>query len=63
MLDAQAIEKTVTKVKLSDIHEGNIFSVHDKPNLKYAWDNGVSIGRYLAELHHLGESLILGHSA
>lgn len=50
MLDAQAIEKTVTKVKLSDIREGNIFSVHDKPNLKYAWDNGVSIGRYLAEL-------------
>ena len=50
MLDAQAIDKTVTKTRLADIEKGKVLSVHDKPNLKYAWDNGVAIGRYLAEL-------------
>ena len=50
MLDAQKILKTATKVKLDDIKSGKVLSVHDKPNLKYAWDNGVAIGRYLAEL-------------
>jgi uncharacterized OB-fold protein len=50
MLDAKAIEKTATKISLKDIREGRVLSVADKPNLKYAWDNGVAIGRYLAEL-------------
>ena len=50
MLDAQAIEKTCTKVKLADIQSGKVLSTADKPTLKYAWDNGVAIGRYLAEL-------------
>ena len=50
MLDAKAIEATATKLKLKDIQSGKALSVHDKPNLKYAWDNGVAIGRYLAEL-------------
>jgi uncharacterized OB-fold protein len=50
MLDAKAIEATATKVKLKDIQSRKVLSVHDKPNLKYAWDNGVAIGRYLAEL-------------
>ncbi len=50
MLDAQAIEKTVTKVKKADIDSRKVLSVYEKPNLKYAWDNGVAIGRYLAEL-------------
>lgn len=50
MLDAQAIEKSVTKIKMADIEKRKVLSFYDKPNLKYAWDNGVSIGRYLAEL-------------
>ena len=50
MLDARAIEKTATKLKLNDIQSGKVLSIHDKPMLKYAWDNGVAIGRYLAEL-------------
>ncbi|MCP4681737.1 MAG: Zn-ribbon domain-containing OB-fold protein [Desulfobacterales bacterium] len=50
MLDAQAIEKTVTKVKKADIDSRKVLSLQEKPNLKYAWDNGVAIGRYLAEL-------------
>lgn len=50
MLDAQAIEKTATKLSVKDIRTGKVLSCSDKPNLKYAWDNGVAIGRYLAEL-------------
>jgi hypothetical protein len=50
MLDTQAIEKTATKLKLKDIQSGKVLSSKYKPNLKYAWDNGVAIGRYLAEL-------------
>ncbi len=50
MLDAQAIQKTSTKVKLADIQSGKVLSTYDKPCLKYAWDNGVAVGRYLAEL-------------
>ena len=50
MLDAKAIEKTATKIKLKDIQAGKVLSTKDKPNLKYAWDNGVAVGRYLAEL-------------
>ena len=50
MLDAKAVEKTATKVSLKDIKEGRVLSACDVPNLKYAWDNGVAIGRYLAEL-------------
>ncbi|MEJ5186998.1 MAG: Zn-ribbon domain-containing OB-fold protein, partial [Candidatus Geothermincolales bacterium] len=33
-----------------DLKEGKLLSLLWKPNLKYAWDNGVAIGRYLAEL-------------
>jgi uncharacterized OB-fold protein len=50
MLDAKAIEKTATKVALKDIKEGKVLSTCDTPKLKYAWDNGVAVGRYLEEL-------------
>jgi hypothetical protein len=50
MLNADAISKAATKLSLKDIQTGKVLSVRDKPNLKYAWDNGVAIGRYLAEL-------------
>jgi len=50
MLDAKAIEKTATKISLKDIQQGKVLTSHDVPNLKYAWDNGVAIGRYLEEL-------------
>ncbi len=50
MISPEAVLKTTTKIKLNDIQSGKVLSVHDKPNLKYAWDNGVAIGRYLAEL-------------
>lgn len=50
MLDEKAIAKTATKISLKDIREGNVIQTRDKPKLHYAWDNGVAIGRYLAEL-------------
>jgi hypothetical protein len=50
MLDEKAIEKTATKVSGKDIGEGRFLSVKYTPNLQYAWDNGVAVGRYLAEL-------------
>jgi uncharacterized OB-fold protein len=59
MLDEKAIERTATKTSLKDIKSGRVLSVHDKPVLKYAWDNGVAIGRYLAELK---EGRIVGRS-
>jgi uncharacterized OB-fold protein len=50
MLDTKAVERTVTKLRLQDIQSGKVLSMRDKPNLKYAWDNGVALGRYLDEL-------------
>jgi hypothetical protein len=35
---------------LQDIKKGKVLSTSDTPKLKYAWDNGVAIGRYLEEL-------------
>lgn len=34
----------------SDIEEGKVLYVRDRANAKYAWDEGIAIGRYLAEL-------------
>jgi uncharacterized OB-fold protein len=50
MLDEKRIQATVTPLREKDIKEGQVLSVRWVPSLKYAWDNGVAIGRYLAEL-------------
>lgn len=39
-----------TPVELNDIREGRILTVAWDPRAEYAWDTGVAIGRYLAEL-------------
>jgi uncharacterized OB-fold protein len=39
-----------TPLKSSDIEKGRVLATSWDPNLAYAWDNGVAIGRYLAEL-------------
>lgn len=39
-----------THLKSSDIEKGKVLTTRWDPNLAYAWDNGVAIGRYLAEL-------------
>lgn len=39
-----------TALKERDFREGKILYTRWQPNLQYAWDAGVGIGRYLAEL-------------
>ncbi|MDD3642203.1 MAG: Zn-ribbon domain-containing OB-fold protein [Candidatus Krumholzibacteria bacterium] len=39
-----------TNLKSSDFKQGTVLTTEWEPDLKYAWDNGVAIGRYLAEL-------------
>ena len=39
-----------TALRSSDIKQGKVLSTSWTPNLAYAWDTGVAIGRYLAEL-------------
>lgn len=39
-----------TALRSSDIKRGKVLTTKFKPNLEYAWDDGVAIGRYLAEL-------------
>jgi uncharacterized OB-fold protein len=43
-------ELGATPLKSSDIEKGKALSTSWNPNLAYAWDNGVAIGRYLAEM-------------
>ena len=39
-----------THLKESDIKSGKVLSLKLTPELRYAWDDGVAIGRYLKEL-------------
>lgn len=49
-MELEKFELGATHYKESDLKEGKLLSLPCTPNLKYAWDNGVAIGRYLAEL-------------
>ena len=46
----QMVEKTVTALKRDDVLGGKVITTSWDPKLEYAWDDGVAIGRYLAEL-------------
>ncbi len=50
MLDAEKVKATVTPLSEKDVAQGKVLSVRWKPDLRYAWDNGIAIGRYLQEL-------------
>ena len=39
-----------TSLKQSAFDEGKVVTVHHKPEMRYAWDAGVAISRYLEEL-------------
>jgi hypothetical protein len=41
---------TATKLSNKQILEGEVLSIRWEPNLRYAWDNGPALGRYLAEM-------------
>jgi hypothetical protein len=49
-MELEKFELGGTYYREEDLKEGRLLSLPWKPNLKYAWDNGVAIGRYLAEL-------------
>jgi len=49
-IKAEAVVKTATKLSANEILERKVLSVKWTPSLKYAWDNGPALGRYLAEL-------------
>jgi len=46
----QMVEKTATALKREDVLGGKVITTSWDPKLEYAWDDGVAIGRYLAEL-------------
>lgn len=46
----QMVEKTATALGRQDVLGGKVITTAWNPRLEYAWDNGVGIGRYLAEL-------------
>ena len=39
-----------TPLRDSDIRQGKVLTLEAEPNLRYAWDTGIAIGRFLAEL-------------
>jgi len=39
-----------TPLSDSDIRRGKALILEDEPNIRYAWDTGIAIGRFLAEL-------------
>lgn len=49
-ITADLLKKTATGLSYKDFSKGKVFTVDWEPNLQYAWDNGVAIGRYLEEL-------------
>jgi uncharacterized OB-fold protein len=49
-ITADLLANTVTRLSHKDFVQGKVFTVGHEPNLKYAWDDGVAIGRYLEEL-------------
>lgn len=49
-MELEKFELGGTHYKDKDVEEGKILALAWKPELRYAWDDGVAIGRYLAEL-------------
>jgi len=50
LITKEMVERTATGLSERDIREGKVITTTWKPNLRYAWDNGPALGRYLAEL-------------
>ena len=46
----EMLEGTATQLKPKELKEGKVCTVAWEPELKYEWDDGVAIGRYLEEL-------------
>ncbi len=51
-ISADMLKGTATGLKHKDLAQGKVLTASWDPNLQYAWDDGVAIGRYLKELKH-----------
>jgi uncharacterized OB-fold protein len=49
-MELEKYELGGTAYKDKDLEEGKLLSLPFQPDLEYAWDDGVAIGRYLAEM-------------
>jgi uncharacterized OB-fold protein len=49
-ITADALRNTATRLTSKDFAKGKFLTAAWKPNLQYAWDDGVAIGRYLKGL-------------
>lgn len=49
-MELEKFKLGATNLKQKDIEAGKVLSIRQTPDLEYAWDNGVAIGRYLSEL-------------
>ncbi len=49
-MELEKMKLGATPLKESDLKEGKVLSLAMTPDIAYAWDNGVAIGRYLEEL-------------
>jgi uncharacterized OB-fold protein len=47
--EKELIDKTATPLKRKDVVEGAVITAAWEPTLRYAWDNGPALGRYLQE--------------
>lgn len=56
-ITAKHVKGTVTPLRSSDMAKGKVLTESFQPNLQYAWDDGVAIGRYLRALK---EGVIVG---
>lgn len=49
-MELEKFELGATPLKEEDVEGGRVLTLRFDPDLRYAWDDGVAIGRYLAEL-------------
>lgn len=49
-LTAELLKKTVTPLRSKDVATGKAITIPFEPDIAYAWDDGVGIGRYLSAL-------------
>ena len=49
-ITADLLQKTATRLSSKDFAQGKVLTTAWKPDLRYAWDDGIAIGRYLKGL-------------
>ena len=49
-LTAKLLKNTITPLRSADVAKGKVVTVPYTPDIAYAWDDGIAIGRYLKGL-------------